>query len=119
MNYGLPPEDPRSANKRRAELLRIFQGLVPPPNFRVVLGVDPDSGNLLLRILRREPRQYKIFGRTFWTHTPSWDDLACEQRRMVARTYEDLYLQLQAHPEFLEFEFAVEGVLHASTAIIA
>jgi hypothetical protein len=84
-----------------------------------VLGIDRNSGNLLLRVLRREPKQYKIFGRTFWTHIPSWDNFDCEQRRLVARTYQDLFVQLQAHPEFLEFEMAVEGVLHHDTAIIA
>ena len=113
----LPLGDPRAGNKYRADLVRIIQGLVPPPNFKVVLGVDKGSENLVLRVLRRAPKQYKIFGRTFWTWTPSWDNVECEQRRLVARTYEDLFIQLQAHPEFLEFEFTVEGSLMHSTAV--
>jgi len=113
----LPLGDPRAANKYRSDLVRIIQGLVPPPNFKVVLGIDKGSENLVLRVLRRMPKQYKLFGRTVWTHTPSWESLGCEQRRLVARTYEDLSIQLQSHPEFLEFEFTVEGSLEHSTAV--
>jgi hypothetical protein len=90
--------------------------LLPPPNFKVVLSVDKSTENLVLKVLRRDPVVYRFMGKIFWRTVPSWDTLECEQRRIIARTYESLLQQLQDRPEFLEFEMSVEGSLQYETA---
>ncbi len=100
----------------REQLVDILGSLVPPPNFKVVLDVDQMTENLILRVLKRAPQNYKVFGKVFWSVRPNWTNMECEQRRIVARTYESLVEQLSDRPEFLEFEISVEGLVRYETA---
>ena len=95
----------------RTELVEILKSLVPPPNFKVTLDVDFETENLTLLVLKRDPKRYKIMGKTFWTSNPQW----AIQRRLTSRTYAGLLTQLKERPEFLEFELAYEGSIEYQT----
>lgn len=111
------PRDPRADNPSRQRLLDILAELIPPPNYKVVLDVDKATEKLRLRVLKREAYVYRFLGVVFWRYTQNWDNPETEQRRLEARTYDALMEQLQAQPEFLEFEFVMEGSLHYRTAV--
>lgn len=108
--------DPRRGNPARETLMLILQSLVPPPNYKVVLDVDQQTERLQLKVLRRKAFVYRFMGLTFWRYTQSWDHHEVEQRRLEGRSYEALIAQLQAQPEFLEFEIEVEGSLQYRVA---
>ena len=110
----LPPtsaRDPRADNAARQRMLDILAELVPPANYKVVLDVDRATERLRLRVLKRDAYVVKIWGFVIWRHAQGWDHPEAELRRLEARTYEALMEQLLASPEFLEFEFAMEGGL--------
>lgn len=110
----LPHRDPRQA---REALHHILSGLVPPPNYRVVLSVDRFTEKLVLRVLKRDVWVSKFLGIRFAHRTQSWEDPECEQRRLMAKTYEGLLQQLQESPEFLEFEYEVTGAVEQRVAM--
>lgn len=110
------PADPRHGNSARERLLDIIHNLIPPPNYRVVLDVDRSTEKLILRVLKREAYVVKLFGCVVWRYTQGWTHPDAEQRRIEGRTYEALIEQLLGNPEFLEFEFVVEGSLAYRTA---
>ena len=116
MREQLSENDPRRSNSAREQVLSILGGLIPPPNFKVVLEVDQMTENLHLRVLKRKPQEYRIWGLIFWRTVPHWDNPDNEQRRIVARTYDAILQQLIDRPEFLEFEVAIEGSLAYTTA---
>jgi hypothetical protein len=102
--------DPRYGNAARELLLSILASLDVPENHRVVLGVDSETDKLKLKVLKRKPHIFKLFGKwTIWTSIPSWDETDCLKRSLVGRTYESLLEQLKAQPEFLEFDTIVAG----------
>lgn len=108
--------DPRRGNPARETLMLILQSLVPPSNYKVSLDVDPVTEKLVLRVLKRKAWVMRFMGMVFWRYTQGWDHHEAEQRRLEARTYDSLLSQLQAAPEFLEFEFEVEGALQYRVA---
>ena len=110
------PIDPRHGNSARECLIDLVHELVPPANYRVVLEVDRQTEKLILKVLKRKAFVIKAFGHVIWRHVQSWSAPEVEQRRIEGRTYESVIDQLQAHPEFLEFEFVVEGDLAYHTA---
>ena len=103
--------DPRNDNPARAILMDILHGVCPPPNYRVTLHVDKATEKLVLRILKRSTSELRIWGLRVWSNVQSWDHDECEQRRLTGRTYESILNQLKDSPEFLEFEYAQEGLL--------
>ena len=101
----------------REELIHILSGLVPPPNYRVVLSVDKFTEKLVLRVLKRDVWVSKFLGFRFAHRTPNWEDPECEQRRLIAKTYEGMLQQLRETPEFLEFEYEVTGAVEQRVAL--
>lgn len=108
--------DPRRGNSARETLMLILQSLVPPPNYKVVLDIDQQTERLQLKVLKRKAWVARFMGMTFWRYTQSWSHTECEQRRLEGRTYEAILAQLQAAPEFLEFEIEIEGALRYRVA---
>ena len=105
-----------SQSGARSELIVILANLIPPPNYRVVLDVDPSTETLSLKVMRRHPQVFKIFGKVFWTIEPNWDDDRNLQRRLTARTYVGLLTQLKERPEFIEFELIFDGSVRYQVA---
>ena len=103
--------DPRLPIPAREQLFDILGGLIPPPNYKVVLDVDKTTEKLVLKVLKREAYVVKFMAATIWRYTQSWTKPECEQRRIEGRTYDSLMEQLRNQPEFLEFEFVAEGAL--------
>ena len=101
--------DPRQTNHARYELMQILEGLCPPENYRVTLTVDKSTEKLHLKVLKRDNYVAKFLGITFLRRFQNWDEEECVQRVLIARSYEGLLQQLQDTPEFLEFEYTIEG----------
>ena len=108
--------DPRVSNHARVELMQILEGLCPPPNYKVTLSVDKATEKLQLQVLKRDVSASKFLGITCFRRTQSWDNPECLQRILVARSYEGLLQQLHDTPEFLEFEYAIEGAIETRVA---
>ena len=104
--YVPQPEPPLTS---RDVLMQALSGLVPPPNYRVVLDVHQDNEKLVLKVLKRDNWEVKFLGLTCWRYTQAWDAPGTEQRRIEGRTYDALIHQLNDCPEFLEFEKVFEG----------
>ena len=103
--------DPRFGNTARERLTEIIDSLVLPPNYRVVLTVDRVTERLVLTVQRRKTWKLHIWGRPVWTSAQPWDNPETILRKLEARSYEGIIALLEAAPEFLEFEIAVEGLL--------
>ena len=114
-SFEVHEDDPRAGIESRQTLKNILQSLVPPPNFRVTLEVDKHTENLVLKVMKREPTCYSVFGKIFWRTFTSWEDPTNLLRVMTAKTYDGLLLQLKDRPEFLEFEFVIEGSVQYTT----
>lgn len=108
--------DPRTSNHARVELMQILEGLCPPANHRVSLSVDKATEKLQLMVLKRDVSVSKFMGIPFFRRVQDWDNPECLQRILVARTYEGLLQQLHDTPEFLEFEYAIEGAVEHRVA---
>jgi hypothetical protein len=89
----------------------ILQSLAPPPNYKIVLEMDQQTEKLVLKILKREAFAIRFPGLKVFRYVQNWTHPEAEQRRIEGRTYETLLQQLQAFPEFLEFELEVSGSL--------
>ena len=98
-----------TTNPAREELMALLNGLLPPPNVRVILGVDKYTEKLVLRVLKRDIWVSKFWGIRFARRIQHWEDPECEQRRLTAKSYEGMLRQLKESPEFLEFEVEVQG----------
>lgn len=109
--------DPRLENHARATLMDILSGLVPPPNHKVILDVDRTTEKLQLKVLRRKATCCKFLGLQCFKTVQDWDNPECLQRQLIGKTYESLLQQLLDNPEFLEFEYAMEGNLQFHTAL--
>lgn len=89
----------------RDTLLNLLQELRLPPNFRIVLGVNSSTDKLCIKVLSRQVKDRKLFGCVLWKCVKPWIEL----RRIEGRSYVSLLQQINESPEFLEFEFAIEG----------
>lgn len=108
--------DPRRGNPARETLMLILQSLVPPPNYKVTLDVDPQTERLILRVLKRKAWVLRFLGMVFFRYTQTWEHVEAEQRRLEGRSYDAILSQLLAQPEFLEFEIQIEGSLQYRVA---
>jgi len=104
--------DPRFGNTARERLTEIIDSLVLPPNYRVHLTIDRLTEKLVLQVQRRKTTELRLWGKVIWSHAQPWDNVETVQRKLEARSYEGIVALLEAAPEFLEFEIAVEGLLH-------
>lgn len=96
-------------NSARQALEALIRGLVPPPNYRIVLDVDRQTERLQLTVFKCSPWVIRIFGHVIYRNKPNWSNPVYLQRRIHARTYEGLLQQLRESPEFLEFEIEKTG----------
>lgn len=109
--------DPRLDNPARAVLMDILSGLIPPANYMVRLDVDRNTEKLMLKVLHRKATCCKVFGFKFFRSIQDWDNPECLQRQLIGKTYESILSQLRDAPEFLEFEYAMEGNLQFHTTL--
>lgn len=103
-------------NPARQALEAIVRGLIPPPNYRIVLDVDRQTERLQLTVFKCSPWVLRLFGHVVYRSKPNWSNPECLQRRIHARTYEGLLQQLREGPEFLEFEIEKVGDIHYGEA---
>ena len=61
-----------TTNPAREELMALLNGLLPPPNFRVILGVDKYTEKLVLRVLKRDIWVSKFWGIRFARRIQHW-----------------------------------------------